>query len=434
MRSADAWLIQDATVDGARVDCRIREGRVVELRPGLPGLESESAVSAGGGELLPGLADHHIHLRAAAAARRSIDLGGAGLAAADDDGGTDWLRVIGAGVELTRADLDVRWPHRPVRVQHRSGALWTLNSAALATLRPGASDDELRTGQFWRSTARLRSLLDRAHDADLPGLAAHLAALGITHVTDATPDFTGAPMPQHVLSLGPDSVGPRKIVIPDHEAPDLGRLVNDVRAAHDAGRGVALHVVSAVAMAVAIGALRETGSIESDRIEHAAVCSDDAARALAELGVTVVTQPSLVVRHGAAYLAESLEDERPLLWRYAGLQRLGVRVAVSSDAPYGDVDPWRTVAAAATRLCAGQVIGPDERVAPATAFSSLLTAPLDPGGPPRRVRTGSPADLCLLATSLDDALASALAGEPVAVRSTFVDGQRVYASTGQTDS
>jgi len=40
----------------------------------------------------------------------------------------------------------------------------------------------------------------------------------------------------------------------------------------------------------------------------------------------------------------------------------------------------------------------------------------------------------LLATSLDDALTSALAGEPVAVRSTFVDGQRVYASTGQTDS
>jgi len=407
---------------------------VVELRPALPVLDGEATIAAGGGELLPGLADHHIHLRAAAAARRSIDLGGAGLAAADDDGGTDWLRVIGAGVELTRADLDARWPNRPVRAQHRSGALWTLNSAALATLRPGASDDEVRTGQFWRSTARLRSLLDRAHDADLPGLAAHLAALGITHVTDATPDFTGAAMPQHVLSLGPDSPGPRKIVIPDHEAPDLAWLVDQIRDAHDAGRGVALHVVSAVAMAVAIAALRETGSIESDRIEHAAVCSDDAARALAELGVTVVTQPSLVVRHGAAYLAESPEDERPLLWRYAGLQRLGVRVAVSSDAPYGDVDPWRTVAAAATRLCAGQVIGPDERVAPATAFSSLLTAPLDPGGPPRRVRTGSPADLCLLATSLDDALASALAGEPVAVRSTFVDGQRVYASTGQTDS
>jgi predicted amidohydrolase YtcJ len=375
---------------------------------------------------LPGLADHHIHLRAAAAARRSLDLGGADLGAADDDGGTNWLRVIGAGVELTRADLDDRWPHRPVRVQHRSGALWTLNSAALATLRPGASEQELRSGQFWRSAARLRSLLDVDHESDLPGLGAQLAAFGVTHVTDATPDFIGAPVPQHVLSLGADSQGPRKIVIPDHKAPDLDGLVAHIRTAHDAGRGVALHVISAVAMAVAIAALREAGSMEGDRIEHAAVCSDDAAQALAELDVTVVTQPSIVARHGAAYLADSPTDERPLLWRYAGLQRIGVRVALSSDAPYGDIDPWRTVAAATTRQSSGEVIGSDERVAATTAFTSLLSAPLDPGGPPRRLRTGSPADLCLLGTSLEKTLRQAVVGEPVTVRATFIRGQRIW--------
>jgi predicted amidohydrolase YtcJ len=165
--------------------------------------------------------------------------------------------------------------------------------------------------------------------------------------------------------------------------------------------------------------------MESDRTEHAAVCSDDAARALAELDVTVVTQPSIVARHGAAYLADSPTDELPLLWRYAGLQRIGVRVAVSTDAPYGDIDPWRTVAAASTRLSAGQVIGSDERVAATTAFSSLLAALLDPGGPPREIRLGCPADLCLLRTSLEQALASAVAGEPVAVRATFVSGHRV---------
>lgn len=425
MPSADAWLISDTTVDGARLDCRIRDGRVVEMQPGLPLLDGESHISADGGDLLPGLADHHIHLHASAAARRSIDLGGADLEKVADDGGTGWLRVIGAGVELARADLDTRWPRRPVRVQHRSGALWTLNSAALATLRPGASDQELRNGQFWRSTARLRSLLDAVHEVDLAGLGAQLAALGITHVTDATPDFGGASIPQHVLSLGPDSPGPRKIVIPDHEPPDLGWLLDRIRTAHDDGRGVALHVVSAAAMALAIAALREAGSIERDRIEHAAICSDDAARALAELGVTVVTQPSIVARHGAAYLAESPADERPLLWRHAGLLRLGVRVAVSSDAPYGDVDPWRTVAAAATRLSAGQVIGPDERVAPATAFASLLATPLDPAGPPRQIRTGCPADLCLLDRSLERALALAVAGGPVTVRATFITGQRI---------
>src|SRR5439155_480481 len=46
----------------------------------------------------------------------------------------EWLRAVGwAGHEhdLDRDVLDAVVPDRPVRVQHRSGALWVLNSAAL---------------------------------------------------------------------------------------------------------------------------------------------------------------------------------------------------------------------------------------------------------------------------------------------------------------
>ena len=429
MPSGERWLLRTVAVAGRRLDCRIRDGRIAELGSGLQAADGEQVVEGSGGELLPGLCDHHVHLRALAAARRSIDLRGGALADRPPDApGTGWLRVIGAGQEVRRADLDAVWPDRPVRVQHRSGALWTLNSAALAQLRPGVTAEEQATGQFWRAGERLRRLLDRPEDVDLAAISTELSAYGVTHVTDATPDADPAALivAQRVLSLAGAGVGPRKIVLADHEPPDLDRLIAAIRTARDAGRGVAVHAVTRVALAVALAALTEAGSGPADRIEHAAVCDDDGARRLAELGVAVVTQPTLLARHGRRYVAESEPDDRPLLWRYAGLLRLGVRVAVSSDAPYGDPNPWTTVAAAARRECDGVVFDGDERVHPAVALASMLADPADPGGPARTVHVGAPADLCLLSTDLATALETAVAGRTPVVRLTLVGGRATH--------
>src|SRR5690606_20746043 len=68
-----------------------------------------------------------------------------------------WLRGIGyheavAG-ELQRDWLDAVLPERPLRIQHRSGRLWILNSAALAALAPDADAPLERSGGRW--TGRL---------------------------------------------------------------------------------------------------------------------------------------------------------------------------------------------------------------------------------------------------------------------------------------
>jgi len=432
MPSTERWLLRDVTVSCKRVDCRIRDGRIAELAPQLTVAEGETVIAGDGGELLPGLADHHLHLRALAAARRSLDLHGADLTRVPQDAGTGWLRVVGAGVELTRADVDAVWPERPVRVQHRSGALWTLNSVALERLGRGASADEVATGQFWRSGERLRAMLDLGEEADLAAVSAELAGYGITHVTDATPDGDAATlaMDQHVLSLAASGTGPRKLVIADNDLPDLDVLIDAIRSAHAEGRGVALHVVSAVAMALALAAFDATGTGEADRIEHAAVCDDNSARRIAELGVTVVTQPSILARHGRTFVRDSEPYERPLLWRYGGLLGAGVRVAVSSDAPYGDPDPWATVRAAVTRVSDGVPVGrDDERVAPTVALASMLTEPHDSASALRLVRVGAPADLCLLDGDLPTALDHAIRSGHTPVRATLIDGTLRYPST-----
>ena len=181
----------------------------------------EEEIDADGCALLPGLHDHHVHLRALAAAQASAQVGPEQVRTAaelltrlrEHDASLPadaWLRCVGYH-ESVAGPLD-RWaldrmlpnPDRPVRVQHRTGALWVVNSAALARLgldgRPsGQADGESgverdadgrATGRLWRMD---RWLADRvpARPADLAaGLAsvsARAAALGVTGFTDATP-------------------------------------------------------------------------------------------------------------------------------------------------------------------------------------------------------------------------------------------------------
>lgn len=451
------WLLRGVQVDGQRVDCRIVGGTVAELGPGLgPGHGGEQVLDGAGGALLPGLADHHLHLFAAAAARSSVDLTGQHeLADAVVPSGTGWLRLIGAGHAVDRGQLDAVFPDRPVRAQHRSGALWTLNSLAIDLLGNLLDAEQRRTGRLWRADATLRAglaALGEAGSPDLPALGADLARLGVTHVTDATPDTDAsaiaaltAALPQHVLSLSGAvaGTGPVKIVIADSGLPTLESLTRGIAAAHDAGRPVAVHAVTAVALVLTLAALTAAGPVRGDRIEHAAVCDDASADRIAELGVTVVTQPTVWARRGQDFLCESPPDERPLLWRFRSLLDQGVRVAVSSDAPYGDIDPWQTVRAAVTRQLAGDPAdgpdpdrdgpsgsGPVERVSPETALATQLTGPLDPAGPPRLVKPGAPADLVLLNADLAAALDTAVRGGPAPVRALFIRGVPAFLAPG----
>ena len=137
-----------------------------------------------------------------------------------------------------------------------------------------------------------------------------------------------------------------------------------------------------------------------------------------------MVQPSLVAERGDHHLREVDPDDLPFLHRHRSLLAAGVRVGVGSDAPVTSADPWAGIAAASCRTTrSGAVVGPDEAVAAATALGWYLADPLDPGGPPRRLAGGSPADLCLLDRPLAAALAEPDAGR---VRHTWVGGRLVH--------
>ncbi|MFD9389334.1 amidohydrolase family protein [Streptomyces sp. NPDC060000] len=436
-------LFRDAELDGRTVtDIRVREGNVVEIGGRLRARRGEDVLDARGGALLPGLCDHHVHLHAMAAADRSVHCGPPAVttaeeladalarAAADEQG---WVRGVGYGEDvagpLDCGALDRLHGARPVRVQHRSGALWMVNTVGARALdlaradHPGVERDGRGrpTGRLWRADDWLRSRSCGSRPPGLRAVGARLASLGITHLTDATPDLsataidaigeamrTGA-LPQRVRLLGAPldwaapggprapTAGPYKIVLADSGLPCLDALVERVRAAHGAGRAVAVHCVTREALVLLIAALDEAGARAGDRIEHASLVPAALIPRLRGLGPAVVTQPGFIADRGDDYLRDVPAGDHPDLYRVRSLVDGGVPVALSSDAPYGPVDPWLVIDAAVHRRTRSrQVVGRAERLTAQQALDACL-GPLDaPGGPPRRVARGAPADLVLL--------------------------------------
>ena len=200
--------------------------------------------------------------------------------------------------------------------------------------------------------------------------------------------------------------GPVKFVLDDARLPPIDELVAGFRVARRAGRAVAVHCVTRAELVVALAAWDEVGPEPGDRIEHGAVIPVELMAEIRSRGLVVVTQPSFVAARGDQYLTDVDPDDRAHLWRCGTLLDAGVGVAAGTDAPFGDANPWRAIAAARDRTTpAGVVLGPAERITAERALAMFLTPLDDPAGRPRRVEVGAPADLCLLATRLADALA-----------------------------
>ena len=454
---ADAHLAaEEALADLPCRDVRLAVGRIAACAPGLRPEPGEEVIEAAGGVLLPGLHDHHVHLRALAAAAASVTVGppqartAAELAARLHAADTAlppgrWLRAVGyhesvAG-ELDRQVLDRLLPRRPVRVQHRTGALWVVNS--LAADRLGLDGCELSgverddagrpTGRLWRMD---RWLADRVPGltADLGAVSRKAVALGITGFTDATPGMTerdlaflaGAEMAQRLCCMVPPEVrpppgisaGPVKIMLDDLTLPPLDELAGRIGDAHAAGRPAAVHCVTRVQLVLTLAALDRAGRLPGDRIEHAAVVGADS---LPDLhGLTVVTQPHFVTERGEQYAADVHPDDLPDLWRLRSLSDAGVDVAAGSDAPFGNEDPWQVMRAAVRRPTPFRG---DEAVSPARALALFLGEPAAPGLR-RLVAPGRTADLTLLRAGPLEVLDS-LASDLVAA--TFVGGELGYA-------
>ncbi len=430
-------LIRNAEIIGGSIaDLRIADGKIAEIGHRLSAAPGEPVIDVGGNFLLPGLHDHHIHFLAFAASFNSVKCGPPQVTTADalvqalraaDGAPGEWIRGVGyhesvAG-EIDRAWLDRAVPDRPVRIQHRAGRLWILNSLGLECLGRDNSqrlerlDGEL-TGRLYDGDAWLRQRLGNMPPPLAPA-SRYLASRGVTGFTDATPTNSGAEVGifrqaiargdllQGVLMMGSEGLeitgqpglsrGAAKIHLREAVLPPFDEMADQIACSHAARRPVAVHCVTEAELIFTLGAFQDAGAMSGDRIEHAGITPPDALPLIADLGLTVVTQPNFIAERGDAYLTDVDAADHASLYRLRAFLDAGIPLGGGTDAPFGGADPWAAMEAAVSRRSAsGSRIGADEALTPEQALVLFLGDPHSPGGPARAIQAGGPADLCLL--------------------------------------
>ncbi len=314
-----------------------------------------------------------------------------------------------------------------MRLQHRGGRLWVLNSRALDELQVTVHDhprgleriDGSFTGRLYEGDTWLRERIVR-QPPDLARASRLLASYGVTGATDTTPDndsaawshfqaaqargellqrvrMMGGPEIAHCNETASLTRGEYKVHLLESRLPALDSLCNTITSVHGTGRAVAIHCVTLTELVFALHALASAGVRTGDRIEHASVCSPELLPQIRAMGLRIVTQAHFIEERGDRYLVEVDPAELPWLYRAATFIEAGIPLAGGTDAPFGGANPWRSMRAAVERgTRAGTIMGAAEALTPEQALDLYLSPAEAPGAGPRTLGVGCPADLCLL--------------------------------------
>ncbi len=180
----------------------------------------------------------------------------------------------------------------------------------------------------------------------LGDVSLRLASFGVTGLTDATAENSSAELRafvaaaecgellQRLVVMGrPDLHSPThpmvepgalKVLLDENDLPSFEQLQAIIGTAHGESRSVAVHCVTRSELVLAAAAFAAAGARPGDRIEHASVAPPDAVQLVANLPLTVVTQPGFIRERGDAYLVDVEPRDRPWLYRCARIPaRLG---------------------------------------------------------------------------------------------------------------
>ena len=162
--------------------------------------------------------------------------------------------------------------------------------------------------------------------------------------------------------------------------PGREELNESVAAIHASGLQAVIHAIEepeieAACDAIACALRRHPRPDHRHRIEHCSVCPPNLLRRIADLGITIVTQPAFIHLSGDRYLKTVSRDQRAHLYAIGSMIGCGLRVGFSSDCPISDVNPMVGIQAAVTRMTEdGTVLLPQERV---SVSDALLAYTLD---------------------------------------------------------
>jgi predicted amidohydrolase YtcJ len=384
-----------------------------------------------------------------------------------------------------RWDLDSVTTVHPIKLTHRSGRAYVLNSLGLKlvgiskeTADPpeGLIDRDIETGEPTGLLYGMGDYLGKAIpplERDQIELGIKLAdrelcALGITSVHDASPrnNLDRWKLIQHwkkegllktrvKMMLGKEgleeyrkhrfpvqvdenqvSMGGVKTIV--HETtgqlrPGQFELNEMVLNVHRSELQAVLHAIEGKTIEAACDAVeyalkKSPRSDHRHRIEHCSVCTPSLAKRLASLGIMVVTQPSFIYYNGDRYLRTVPDSNLQHLYPIGTLMKNNVVVAGSSDCPVVPANPIMGVYSAVSRRTeAGDFVLPDEKITPLEALK-MYTQDAAKATSEERIKgsiePGKLADLVVL--SSDPTKLPANEMKNIEVEMTILDGEVVW--------
>ncbi|WP_084595599.1 amidohydrolase family protein [Microbacterium profundi] len=408
----------------ARIEVRVSGARIEQIRPLMTGRNTDKWV------MLPGFHDSHVHLRAAAAARLSVDLSVAGsipallailqTSVAEFNG--RWIRGWGWDESALRerraptvAEIDAITNGHPCALHHRTGKVVLLNSTARRILA-GAGDETAPTGELVRaddpSLLRMPRQREQSLESSLNALSRELAAMGLTSVTEASATNTWDDIAQYETwvnrgvirqrvnaLLAVDQVsavarnrertpsrGGVRVLGAKVAAPSDG-IAECVRHARGFGWPVAVHATEPDELEAALVAIEASGppAWGRDRIEHLGLPLPGQLERIKATGTAVTTNPAFLTERAPKYRELLSPVEQEWLYPVASVISHGIPMAGASDRPVTVATPLDTMSAAVYRRRRGsgtEPLGVRERITPDDALG-LITDKDEVDGPSR---------------------------------------------------
>lgn len=226
--------------------------------------------------------------------------------------------------------------------------------------------------------------------------------------------------------LGED--GPREVRL----RLELNKLNAWVKEAHDAGWSVGIHVMGDTAIEAAVDAIYEAYKanpvIRRHQIIHAYYPTEDSLKKMKEAGIIACIQGSFIYGEADGYIdlltKEKMEEYTPT----KTYLKSGVKVALSTDMPCADYNPFLNMYAIVTRKgIKGYQLGTKEAVSPKEALRMMtingayLTEEDEIKG---SIESGKLADLVILDRALNQISEEEI--KHIQVEKTIIDGKIVY--------
>lgn len=467
-----ALLLRRASIGGAVVDLRVRDGRIEAIAPSLAD-EGVEVLDLDGRVVLRGLWDEHVHVTQAAIASSSVQLGGAASVA-------EALALVRAAVESTAPDepvigagfQDGLWPDAPtlaaidavagertvVLLSHDVHAVWLGSTAARRFgVEPGA-DGMLREAPAFAVGQQVNALAAERAEHAVRTLLAGAVRRGVVGIVDlemtwnadvwlerTAGGWTGPRIEAGVYGFdleraaaaglrtgrplgetGLLSVGPMKVLVDGalntrtawcaHAYPDGGRGVLAVPEEELTALLRRARDVGFVPAVHAIGDAAVTIALDAfeaagigGRMEHAQLIADADLPRFGRLGVVASVQPAHLL-DDREVAAEHWPGRTGRAYPFRALLDAGGTLAFGSDAPVAPLDPWLAIRAAVDRALPGeQPWHPEHRIPLAAALRASTRGRAEP-------QVGDAADLIALDAPIEQL-------DPDAVALTVVAGR-----------